>query len=145
MSGAAIVQPGRVGPHIYVYLGLALLVFNFIWIVVAARGFRGETNPTNMLIEVVSGIAIANVLFWFARRRCSSPSMSGWRGLVLMTTYMTIGVGSYSVFVAVPAVLIGIVASIAISLASLFSGERDFSPRHYHRLVHFYYRNRMHQ
>src|SRR5438874_7059514 len=44
------------------------------------------------------------VVLWLSLRRCSTPALSAFRGLLLITSYMTIGMGSLSLLFVIPAV-----------------------------------------
>ena len=50
------------------------------------------------------GMGLFVVVLWLSLRRCSAPELPAFRGLLLLTAYMTIGVGSLALLFAVPAV-----------------------------------------
>lgn len=135
----------RVGLHVHLYLYFAVLVLNVAALVACAMMFFDKANPIAMLVEIGVLIVLTNLVLWYSRRQCSASDLTGWQGLLIMTAYMSIGVGSYSVLVAVPAAIVAIVASIFLAILGLIRGERDFAPRNFRRLLHFYYRHRMYQ
>lgn len=68
---------------------------------------------------------------------------TGW--LLLLTAYMTIGMGSLALFFVIPAVSFAIVAIIAIALVSLFRNHTAYARKQFRNLVEFYRRHRMYQ
>jgi hypothetical protein len=78
-------------------------------------------------------------------RRCSAPDLPAYRGLLLLTAYMTIGVGTFALLFAIPAVTFAIVCIVAIALVSFFRNDTAYAQRQFRKLVEFYRRHRMYQ
>jgi len=137
---------GPLGLHIYLYLSIAIL---FLCLVV----FMGMGFLVVDLQEprdwVEYALAAAPMLFlaalWLALKRCSAPDLSGFRGLLFITAYMSVGIGGFSLILAIPAVMIAIVGCLLIAAASLFRADTNFAARQFRRLVMVYYRHRMYQ
>jgi len=137
--------PARFGMHIYLYLMAAILLL----CIGAFLGCFWLTNsgyPEDwQMFAALAGPVLVLAIVWFALARCSIPQFSGFRGLLYMTAYMSSGVGSYAAIIAVPAVMVGIVGTVAIAAGPLVSTDRSFAPRHFGRFLGFYYRHRMYQ
>jgi len=82
---------------------------------------------------------------WLSLRRCSSPALPAFRGLLLITAYMTIGMGSFSLLFVIPAVVFATVVVIAIALVSLIRNDTAYARKQFRRLVEFYREHRMYQ
>ena len=93
----------------------------------------------------ILAMGLVVVVLWLSLRRCSTPELAAFRGLLLLTAYMTIGVGSFALLFAVPAVAFAIVAVIAIALVSLFRNDTAYARKQFRRLVEFYRGHRMYQ
>jgi hypothetical protein len=135
----------RFGLHVHIYLYVAVLALNIAALLVGAKLLHDESSPLGLLIELGLLIVLTNFALWAARRRCSTEGLTCWQGLLLITAYMSIGVGSYSLIVAVPAAIIAMLATIIISIISIFRSDRNFAPRQFRRLIKFYYGHRMYQ
>jgi hypothetical protein len=75
----------------------------------------------------------------------AAPELPGFRGLLLLTAYMTIGMGNFSLLFVIPAVGFAIVAIMAIALLSLLRNDTDYAHKRFRNLVEFYRRHRMYQ
>lgn len=135
----------RFGLHVHVYLYVAVLALNIAALLVGAKLFYAESSALGSLAEMGLLVVLTNFALWAARRRCSTEGLTGWQGLLLITAYMSIGVGSYSLIVAVPAAIIAMLATIVISVISTLRSDRDFAPHQFRRLIQFYYGHRMYQ
>jgi len=135
----------RPNPFVYFHCSLAIVLLGITcswgFISLTARYFKSETS----LQIVVIGMALFVVVLWLSLRRCSTPELSAFRGLLLLTAYMTVGMGSFALLIAVPAVAFAIVAVVAIALVSLFRSDAAYAQRRFRELVAFYRRHRMFQ
>ena len=137
--------PARFGMHIYLYLMAAILLL-CIGAFLGCFALANSGYPESwQIFAALLGPVLVLAIVWLALARCSIPEFSGFRGLLYMTAYMSSGVGSYAAIIAVPAVMVGIVGTVAIAAGSLVSTDRSFAPRHFGRLLGFYYRHRMYQ
>jgi hypothetical protein len=93
----------------------------------------------------IAGAGFFVIVLWLSLRRCSTPALPSFRALLLITSYMTIGMGSLALFVAIPAVVLAIVAIIAIALVSLFRNDVVYARKQLRKLVEFYRKHRMYQ
>jgi hypothetical protein len=91
------------------------------------------------------GMGLFVVVLWLSLRRCSAPELPAFRGLLLLTAYMTIGVGTFALLFAIPAVAFAIVAIIAIALVSLLRNDTAYARKQFRHLVEFYRKHRMYQ
>jgi len=94
---------------------------------------------------VIAGMGLFIVGLWLSLRRCSSPALPAFRGLLLITAYMTIGMGSFSLLFVIPAVVFATVVVIAIALVSLIRNDTAYARKQFRRLVEFYREHRMYQ
>lgn len=93
----------------------------------------------------VAGTGLLVVALSLSLRRCSTPELPSFRGLLLITAYMTIGMGTLSLIVVVSSVVGAILAVIGIALVSLFRNDTVYARRQFRQLVEFYRRHRMYQ
>jgi hypothetical protein len=114
------------------FLGAGFILFD---------GGYGEWTQHGMLGAPVVFLAA----LWFALGRCSVPDFSGLRGLLYITAYMSVGIGGFSMLIAIPAVMVAIVGCLFIAVMSLFHSDSSYAPRQFRRLVVVYYRHRMYQ
>ena len=134
------------GIHIYFYLLIAILLLCMATFIGVALLVADLSDPRDwMFCATLAAPVLFLVALWLALRRCSGPDLSGFGGILFITGYMSKGVGSYSVIVAVPATMIAIVGCLLIALASLFRADSIFAPRQFRRPVLLYYRHRMYQ
>ena len=113
-------------------LGIAQLI---------ARWFPPESAVKTAIVAV--GLFVA--VLWLSLRRCSAPGLPAFRGLLLITSYMTIGMGTFSLIFVIPAVACAIVAIIAIAVVSLLRNDTAYAQRQFQHLVEFYRKHRMYQ
>jgi fatty acid desaturase len=140
---AAVSHP--LGLHIYLYLLIAILLLCIACFLGA--GFilfdhdSGEWTQYGVLGAPVAFLAA----LWFALGRCSVPEFSGLRGLLYITAYMSIGIGGFSMLIAIPAVMVAILGCLFFAMMSLFRSDPTYAPRRFRRMVSAYYRHRMYQ
>jgi hypothetical protein len=133
------------GLHIYLYLLIAILLLCIACFLGAGftlfdHGY-GEWTQYGVLCAPVVFLAA----LWLALGRCSLPDFSGLRGLLYITAYMSVGIGGFSMLIAIPAVMLAILGCLFIAAMSLFRSDSSYAPRHFRRLVAVYYRHRMYQ
>jgi hypothetical protein len=134
-------------PHSLVYfhcsLAIVLLAAACSWgiALLIARCFR----PESAVKPAILGVGLFVAVLWLSLRRCSTPGLPAFRGLLLMTAYMTIGMGNFSLLFVIPAVAFAIVAIISIALVSLFLNDAAYARKQFRNLVEFYRRHRMYQ
>ena len=135
----------RPGFHVQMYLWIAILIVS----VIPALLISGALFDTTRFVEGVGafGILLAAFqgLFWYARRRCSSQDLSVWDGLLYITSYMTMGVGTTSLFVAVPCAILAILGLIGIAALSLADVDASFAQNRFRSMVIWFSRHRMYQ
>ena len=143
--------PIHIGVRVYIYLAAAILILNFIVLVVTVGALYDTEDALVALVTLATVLVFGNLAIWFTCRRCSAPDLSGWKGLLLMTAYMSTAMGGFhrrSVslsIVAVPAAIVAIVISFAITVLSVLRADPELAHRNFRRLVFFYYRYRMYQ
>ena len=131
--------------HIHIYVWLGLIVVSTVPFLYISGRLYDVDHYEQGLTSIAAMVVIFQVAFWFARRQCSSAELSAWNGLLLIGAYTAIGVGWISIFLAVAAILVSAVAMVAIALASMFVGGKPRAERGFHRMVHWFWKNRMHQ
>ncbi len=102
-------------------------------------------NSLRVNKAALTGTALLTLLFLLSLRRCSTPALPAFRGLLLITAYMPIGVGSFFLLFVIPAVVFAIVSTIAIALVSLFRKDTAYAPNRFRQLLEFYRKHRMYQ
>jgi hypothetical protein len=127
----------------YCLLAVLLLGALSAWGVAAIT--VGRYGPETARAAASAGMAIFVTALWSSLRRCSTPALPGVQGLLMMTGYMTIGTGTFSLIIVIPAAMLAVLAIIGIALVSLFRRDVSCAPRRFRRLVAFYSRFRMYQ
>ncbi len=135
----------RPHPFVYFHLFVAIVVLG----IACSWGISLLINallPSQSAAKgVVLGIGLFGLVLWLSLRRCSAPERPAFRGLLLLTAYMTIGMGSLALFFAIPAVAFAIVAIVAIALVSFLKNDSAYAQRRFRQLLEFYRRHRMYQ
>ena len=132
--------------HIYLYLLIAILLLSLATFIGVGLLVVDKSDPRDWMFFVTfASPGLFLVVLWLALKRCSAADFSGFRGMLFITAYMSIGVGSYSVIVAVPATMIAIAGCLLITVASWFGADSTFAPRQFRKLVMVYFRHRMYQ
>lgn len=101
--------------------------------------------PESAVKAGFAGTLLFVVVLWVSLRRCSTPALPAFRGLLLITAYMTIGVGSLSLLFVIPAVVFAIASTIALAFVSLFGKDTVDARHRFRQLVEFYRKHRMYQ
>jgi hypothetical protein len=133
------------GLHIYLYLLVAILFLCIASFAGAAIILVGQSDAEWTLYGTLGAPMFFLAALWFALRRCSMPDFSGLQGLLFITAYMSVGIGGFSMLIAIPAVMVAILGCLLIAVTSLFRADSTFAPRQFQRLVSAYYRHRMYQ
>ena len=145
MTNANTLARWRPHPLVVIYCALAIVLLGsaLFWGIVlfVARWYRPESAVKGALAGTVLFVAV----LLLSLRRCSTPALPAFRGLLLITGYMTIGVGSFFLLFVIPAVVFASVSIIAIALVSLFRKDTDYSRNQFRHLVEFYRKHRMYQ
>jgi len=127
------------------YFWLALLAGAVIPALFVARALTGSLSTANGLLAFAAGVAALQLLFWLALRRCSAPELPAWQGLQYITAYMTIGIGSTSLFVALPTTIIAVLGMMGIALLSAADGGGERAQLRFRAMVVWFGRHRMYQ
>jgi hypothetical protein len=130
----------RPHPLVYFHCLLAIVLLG----VACCWGISLLIGSESALKTGILGMGFVVVL-WSSLRRCSAPELPAFRGLLLLTAYMTIGMGSLALLFAVPAVAFAIIALIGIALVSLLRNDSAYARKQFRKLVEFYRRHRMYQ
>jgi hypothetical protein len=102
-------------------------------------------QPESAVKTATAGVGLFVVVLWLSLRRCSTPALPAFRGLLLITSYMTIGMGTFSLLFVIPAVVFATVAIIAIALVSLLRNDAAYAQKKFRHLVEFCRKHRMYQ
>lgn len=145
MINSNTLQNWRPHPLVYFHCGLAIVLFGTACSWGVAQFIAWCCPPQSRVNPVLFGVGVFAVVFWLSLRRCSTPASPAFRGLLLITACMTIGMGSFSLLFVIPAVAFAMVALISVALVSLFRNDAAYAQRHFKDLVQFYRRHRMYQ
>src|SRR5260370_20822635 len=145
MTNANTLAHWRPHPLVFIYCALSIVLLGSacFWgiALLVARRYQPESAVKCALAGTVLFVAVLVL----SLRRCSTPELPAFRGLLLITSYMTIGVGSFFLLLVIPAVVFAIVSIIAIALASLFRKDTAYPRNQFRQLVEFYRKHRMYQ
>ena len=131
--------------HARMYFWIALLAGATVPALLIAHAITGSWRSASSLSMFAGGVAALQALFWLSLRRCSTDELPAWRGLQHITSCMTIGIGSTSLFIAVPTTLLAILGMMGIASLSLLEGEGSRAPERFRAMVVWFGRHRMYQ
>jgi len=145
MTNANTLERWRPHPLVFIYCALAIVLLGIacFWgiALLVARWYQPESAVKAALAGTVLFVAV----LLLSLRRCSTPALPAFRGLLLITGYMTIGVGGFFLLFVIPAVVFAIVSIIAIALVSLFRKDSAYARNQFRQLLEFYRKHRMYQ
>jgi thiamine transporter ThiT len=145
MTNANTLERWRPHPLVFIYCALAAVLLGIacFWgiALLVARWYQPESAVKAALAGTVLFVAV----LLLSLRRCSTPALPAFRGLLLITGYMTIGVGGFFLLFVIPAVVFAIVSIIAIALVSLFRKDTAYARNQFRQLLEFYRKHRMYQ
>lgn len=145
MTDANTLEQWRPHPLVFIYCALAIVLVGvgcFWGIALLVARWHG---PEYAEKAALAGTLLLAAVLWWALRRCSTAALPGFRGLLLMTACMTIGVGGFFLLFVIPAVVFAIFSIMAIALASLFRNDATYAQNRFRQLVQFYRKHRMYQ
>ena len=145
MTNANTLEDWRPHPLIFVYCALAIVLLGSASFWGIALLDARWCQPESAVKAGLAGVVLFVAVLLLSLRRCSTPALPAFRGLLLITGYMTIGVGSFSLLFVIPAVVFAIVSIIAIALLSLFRKDTAYARNQFRHLVEFYRKHRMYQ
>jgi hypothetical protein len=145
MANANTLERWRPHPLVFIYCTLAIVLLGgaCFWgiALVVARWYQ----PESAVKAALAGTVLFVAALLLSLRRCSTPALPASRGLLLITGYMTIGVGSLFLLVVIMAVVFAIVSIIVIALLSLFRRDTAYARNQFRQLLEFYRKHRMYQ
>jgi hypothetical protein len=145
MTNANTLERWRPHPVIFVYFSLAILLLGAACFWGIALLLARWWQPESAVKAALAGMVLFAAVLLLSLRRCSTLALPASRGLLLITRYMTIGIGSLSLLVVIPAVAFAIVSIIAITLLSLFRKDASYARSQFRHLVEFYWKHRIYQ
>ena len=135
----------EIGIHVHVYFWIAVFILGVLSLVLAAIFMAGPSPSDSDVLVTLAVPFLLWLALWLSVRRCSSPELSGFRGLLVITAYMTIGIGGMSMLIAIPAVAVAMLYCIVIAVISLFRPDPSFASREFVWLISKYHHHRMYQ
>jgi hypothetical protein len=145
MTNAKTLEEWRPSLLIYVNCIIAVLLLGVVFCGGIARLVARCYRPEIAANAAIAGLGMFSVLLWWSLRRCSTPALPAFRGLLLITASMTIGMGTFSLLFVIPAVVFATVAVFAFSFVSLFRSDTAYAGKQFRHLVEFYRKHRMYQ
>ena len=145
MTNPNTLEHWRPHPLVYFHCSLVVVLLGTACSLGVALLIARYSQPESAVKAAILGMALFVGVFWLSLRRCSTPALPAFRGLLLITAYMTIGMGSFSLLFVIPAVAFAIVAIVSIALLSLIRNDAAYARKHFRNLVKFYQRHRMYQ
>src|SRR5262249_19584822 len=132
-------------PIVFIYCALAIVLLGSACFGGIALFFTLWCQPESAVKAAFAGTVLFAAVLLFSLRRCSTPALPAFRGLLLITAYMTIGVGTFSLLFVIPAVVFALVSTIAVAFLSLFEKDAAYARHRFRQLVEFYRKHRMYQ
>jgi hypothetical protein len=129
---------------VYFYLVTFSLLLAFLPICLVATIGRLAISPGYWLASLIWPVVIV-VLAFYAHRRCSSDRMRFRDGLLWVTVSMMTGWVYMSFFTVWPVLLLVFWASVFFAVSGDLKRAPGYSQARCHRLVSYFYRNRMRQ
>jgi hypothetical protein len=145
MTNANTLERWRPHPVVFIYCALAIVLLGSAcyWgiTLLVARWYQ----PESAVKAALAGTVLFGAVLLLSLRRCSTPAFPAFRGLLLITAYMAIGVGNFFLLLVIPAVVFAIVSIIAIATVSLIRKDTAYAQNQFRQLVEFYRKHRMYQ
>jgi hypothetical protein len=145
MTNANTFERWRPQPLVFLYCSLAIALLEIACFWGFALLIARWCPPENVTKAALAAVVLLFAVLLLSLRRCSTPALPAFRGLLLITAYMTIGAGSLSLLFVIPAVVFAIVSVMAIALVSLFRKDAAYARKQFRQLVEFYRKHRMYQ
>lgn len=145
MTNANTVERWRPHPVVFLHCALAIVLLGGVCFCLTALLLALWYQPEIAVEAAPAGPVLFAAALLLSLRRCSTPALPAFRGLLLITAYMTIGVGGFFILFMIPAVAFAIVYTIAIAFVSLFEKDTACAQQRFRRLVEFYRKHRMYQ
>jgi|SRR5882762_3676336 len=145
MTNANTLERWRPQPFVFIYCSLAIVVLEIACFWGFARLIARWCRPEDVMKAALAGAVLFFAVFLLSLRRCSTPALPAFRGLLLITAYMTIGVGGLSLLFVIPAVVFAMVSVMAIAFVSLCRKDSVHAQKQFRQLVEFYRKHRMYQ
>lgn len=145
MTNANTLKRWRPHPIVFIYCALAILLVGSVCFLGVALLVARWYQPESAVMAAFGGTGLFVAALWLSLRRCSTPALPAFRGMLLITAYMTIGVGGFFLLFVIPAVAFAIVSTIAIAFVSLFAKDAAYARHRFRLLVEFYRGHRMYQ
>ena len=95
MTNPNTLERWRPHPLVYFHCSLAIVLLGIIWTVVLMLLTARYWKPENKFKIAILALALFLVVLWLSLRRCSVPELPAFRGLLLLTSYMTMGGGAF--------------------------------------------------
>jgi hypothetical protein len=134
----------RFSLFVYFYLVTFFLLLGLLPICLVATIGRLAMLPGHWLASLIWLVAIITLTF-YAQRRCSSDRMPFRDGLLWVTASMMTGWVYMSFFTVWPVLLVVFWGSVIFAICEDLSRAPGYSQARWHRLVSYFYRNRMRQ
>jgi hypothetical protein len=144
-ANAPTLERWRPHPIVFIYCLLAIALLGIASFLAIFFLVAWWYQPEGALAAALVGALLFVAVFLLSLRRCSTPALPAFRGLLLMTAYMSIGVGSFFLLFVIPTVVFAVISIIAIAFVSLFGKDAPYARDRFRRLVEFYRRHRMYQ
>jgi hypothetical protein len=145
MTNANTLERWRPHPFVFIYCALAIVLIGSVCFLGVALLVARWYQPGSAVKAAFAGPVLFVAMLWLSLRRCSTPTLPAFRGLLLITAYMTIGVGGFSLLFVIPALAFAIASTITIAFVSLFGKDTAYARHRFRHLVEFYRRHRMYQ
>lgn len=136
-----VVRP-RFSLAVYFYLMTFFLLLGFLPVILTATNVRGAAAAGRWIASIVwAGVIVG--LWYYADRWCSSDRMRYSDGLLWVTSSMMMGWVYMSFIFVFPALLLAFTGSVLVAFSGNIRRAPGYSQTRWHRIVHFFYRNRM--
>jgi hypothetical protein len=135
----------RPSAYVQIYLWVALLIASIAPAMLISVALFDATHFVQGVTAFGAMLAAFQGLLWYAQRRCSSPDLSAWDGLLYITSYMTIGVGTMSLFIAVLCAIVALLGLIGIAALSIGDGDAARAQTRFRSMVIWFAQHRMYQ
>jgi hypothetical protein len=134
----------RFSPFVYFYLVTFFLVLGLLPICLVATVGRLAMLRVYWLASLIWPVVIIALTF-YAQRRCSSDRTRFRDGLLWVTASMMTGWVYMSFFTVWPVLLVVFWGSVFFAIYGDLNRAPGYSQARWHRLVSYFYRNRMRQ
>ena len=135
----------RFGLHIHLYVGATILLLCVGVCIASGRFAAGDGDSSAAWLGAGSGLVLFAALLGLVAKYCTSEVLSYWDSIRLVSYYMSIGIGAFSLLFSFFFITAFILISSVLTLIGVVTNNRRFVQGQILRFLEALSKYRMHQ